>query len=140
MFTGLVDHMGQIVNVTQSDAALTLTIQSHFTHVGLGESIAIDGVCLSVTDIKDNLFCVDVSPETLACTVAAHWCSGRSVNCERALAVGDRLGGHFVTGHIDSTIKCVLIEKLTDYHRLVFGGVLDTHLPLLQVKLSVTIN
>ena len=140
MFTGLVDHTGIIKSIANDDQGCTLTLQTEFTSLVMGESIAINGICLTVVAIKENQFSVVISPETLACTHAADFNEGVLVNCERALAVGDRLGGHFVTGHIDGLVQCSSIEPVEDCFRLVFTGVQAQHQALLQDKGSVAIN
>lgn len=104
MFTGLVEDMGAIVRVDRrSDAAiLTIAPKSMSTQeLELGESVAIDGVCLTVTGTTSNTFTVLAGNETLGCTTAGQLRISSQVNIERALRVGDRLGGHMVSGHID---------------------------------------
>lgn len=140
MFTGLVDHTGKIKSTATSEAGCTLTLQTDFTDLVLGESIAINGICLTVVAMQENQFSVVISPETLACTHAADFSEGMLVNCERALAVGDRLGGHFVTGHVDGLVECLSIEPIEDCYQLVFTGVQTQHQALLQAKGSVAIN
>lgn len=104
MFTGIIDHCGKIVAVTRTGDRTTLSIQNNFTDLQLGESIAVDGVCLTVTQAKNNIFSCDLSAETLKVTVAGHYAVGDFINLERALKLTDRIGGHFVTGHVDQTV------------------------------------
>ncbi len=105
MFTGIIEEVGIIKNITTVDKTLNITITAknilHDTKIG--NSIAINGVCLTVTEIIDDSFNVDVMPETFNSTSLKDLVNGSSVNLERSLAIGDRLGGHFVTGHIDGT-------------------------------------
>lgn len=104
MFTGLVQAKGNLVRRTQNgdDARLVLRGELPGGPLVLGESIAIDGVCLTVDKIVDaTTFEVDASSETLAKTTLGSLTAGVAINLERALAVGDRLGGHLVSGHVD---------------------------------------
>lgn len=103
MFTGLIQGKGTILRIDRRGVDARVTIQSSFDMGGLilGESIAVDGVCLTVTHFQGSVFTVDVSAETLMCTTLNHRQPGTRVNLERALRMGDRLGGHLVTGHID---------------------------------------
>lgn len=103
MFTGLVADVGTVRAVTKSAQGATLTIQTHFdtSDLVLGESIAVDGACLTVTHILEDAFLVDASLETLDKSTIGMRRVGDRVHLERALAVGDRLGGHFVLGHVD---------------------------------------
>ena len=98
MFTGLVETTGEVAKVERSDKAFRLAIESPFdmAQIEHGESIAVDGVCLTVVERGAERFCVDVVPETLRCTALADVRPGRRVNLERSLSLGDRLGGHLV--------------------------------------------
>lgn len=100
VFTGLV----QAVGLVEARVEGRLTIQCDFApELAQGESICVSGVCLTVTRVDGQTFDVDVSPTTENLTNAGRWQPGARVNLERALAVGDRLGGHIVTGHVDGT-------------------------------------
>ncbi|MFA4837644.1 MAG: riboflavin synthase [Dehalococcoidia bacterium] len=101
MFTGIVEETGQVKSAGQGK--LVISAQKILTNTRLGDSIAVNGVCLTVTHIGNGTFSIDVMPETLRRTNLGNLRSGDIVNLERALAVGDRLGGHFVQGHIDGT-------------------------------------
>jgi len=102
MFTGIVTDIGTIVSAEQrGDLRLRIRCGYDMSGVELGASIACSGVCLTVVDKGEDWFAVDVSAETLSRTAAAHWSEGARLNLERPLRVGDELGGHFVTGHID---------------------------------------
>lgn len=91
--------------------ALCLRVQPLWSDLTLGESIAVDGVCLTVTQFHDNLFWVDVSPETLQRTVLGRRATRGSVNLERALRLQDRLGGHLVLGHVDGVGRISAIQN-----------------------------
>jgi len=102
MFTGLVTDIGTIVSAEQrGDLRLRIRCGYDMAGVELGASIACSGACLTVVDKGEDWFAVDVSTETLSRTAAAHWREGARLNLERPLRVGDELGGHFVTGHVD---------------------------------------
>jgi riboflavin synthase len=103
MFTGLVEGSGQIAKITRVADGLRLTVQAPFdlAEVRLGDSIAVSGPCLTVVELAPPAFTVEVSAETLDRTNLAWKRVGDRVNLERALRLGDRLGGHLVTGHID---------------------------------------
>ncbi len=103
MFTGLVADIGNVLRRKSTGQGVTLSIETGFdtADIELGESIAIDGACLTVTAIGDNHFDVDASPETLSRTTLGDRRPGHGVHLERALRLGDRLGGHLVLGHVD---------------------------------------
>jgi len=104
MFTGLIQQIGTVERV-QSGAMTDLWVQSTFDALELGESIACDGCCLTVVEARGGNFKLQASPETLRRTTLGEWKAGTKVNLERALRVGDRLGGHWVQGHVDSTAQ-----------------------------------
>lgn len=93
--------MGTVLRADQTAAGRELALSAPWTDVALGESIAVDGVCLTVTAVRDGGFVVAAVETTVACTTIGAWREGRRVNLERALRLGDRLGGHIVQGHVD---------------------------------------
>lgn len=103
MFTGLVEELGKVRNINQGAQSARLTIEAKeiLTDVKLGDSIAVNGVCLTVTSFSGGEFTVDVMAETLKRSNIGKLKPGAPVNLERALRMGDRLGGHLVSGHID---------------------------------------
>ncbi|NVB81037.1 MAG: riboflavin synthase [Kofleriaceae bacterium] len=106
MFTGLVEDMGTVARADRRSDALILSIKPARIPVGelvIGESVCHDGACLTVTDIGRDAFTVLAGAETLARTTLGNLRVGKRVNLERSMKVGDRLGGHWVTGHIDGT-------------------------------------
>ena len=111
MFTGLIEEQGRILERTPAgdgervrvEARLVLTDASH------GDSIAVSGVCLTLVDQDETSFTADVMAETLRHSAAGNWEIGKSVNLERAAAVGDRLGGHIVQGHVDGVARIMSI-------------------------------
>ncbi|MBU2707449.1 riboflavin synthase [Zooshikella marina] len=104
MFTGIVQAVGQILKVQPHNHDVSLHIEAgsfDMSAVALGDSIATNGVCLTVTKITDKGFWADVSKETLDCTTVAFWQVGKKVNLEQALMPTSHLGGHIVSGHVD---------------------------------------
>ncbi len=104
MFTGLIEAVGRVAEVRPAAGGrvLAITCERPLAHLALGESIAVDGVCLTVTEHRqDRRFHVDVSAESMARSTLGSLRVGQRVNLERALALGDRLGGHLVSGHVD---------------------------------------
>jgi len=104
MFTGLVEGVGEIVGLTPLAEGLKVTVKTPFpaAELSLGESVAVAGACLTVVAIAPPVASFEVSPETLACTTFPLKKVGDRVNLERSLRLGDRLGGHLVTGHVDA--------------------------------------
>jgi riboflavin synthase len=106
VFTGLVEDVGTIVRADRRSDALVLGVRPGklaVSELALGESVCHDGTCLTVTEVGRDAFSVLAGAETLARTTLGNLRIGKRVNLERALRVGDRLGGHWVTGHIDGT-------------------------------------
>jgi len=113
MFTGVITDLGRVRAIVPG-ATTRLTVETAYDTgtVAIGASIACGGPCLSVVDKGPGWFAVDVSAETLSCTTLGDWRVGRPVNLERALKVGDELGGHFVSGHVDGV--ATVIERRPD--------------------------
>jgi riboflavin synthase len=105
MFTGIIEEIGSIANIQRTGESFVLTIEAKriLEDVHLGDSIAVNGVCLTVTSFSGKHFTVDVMPETVKATSLHKIKRGSKVNLERAMAAGGRFGGHFVSGHIDGT-------------------------------------
>lgn len=109
MFTGIIEHLASVKNLSlkAGGGELFLNFSGFYNDLTLGESIAINGTCLTIREISGKVVSFDVSGETLKKTTLGKFRSSENVNIERALRVGDRLGGHFVTGHVDGigTVK-----------------------------------
>lgn len=118
MFTGIIDHCGTIVRIESISKGLRLWIKTLFTDFELGESIAINGICLTVTEFHEGIFCCDLSPETLKVTTANSFYIDQMVNLERALLPTSRMGGHFVMGHVDQVATVESIQQLDDFVEL----------------------
>lgn len=140
MFSGIIDHCGIILELKPSENALTALIQTDFSGLELGESIAVDGICLTVNIVTDNGFYCDISPETLSLTTAKNFKLDRKLNLERALRIGDRIGGHFVTGHVDQVATLIGRDEQKEFVSLKFAGVDSSMMPLLIKKGSITVN
>ena len=113
MFTGIVEEKGKIKSIQQGSKSIRLTIGADIVLKGLkiGESVAVSGVCLTVTDIYSDSFASDVMPETLRKTAFSNLKIGDIVNLERAMRADGRFGGHMVAGHIDGTGTIVDIKR-----------------------------
>ena len=124
MFTGIVTSVGSIQSIDDVPAGKRLAVRATWDapDYALGESIAIDGACMTVVASDGADFSVEVSPESLARTTLGARRPGDPVNLERALAVGDRMGGHYVTGHIDVTGELVAIEPAGDCLKMTFSA------------------
>ncbi|UOE92439.1 riboflavin synthase [Alkalihalobacillus sp. LMS39] len=103
MFTGIIEEKGKIGAIQQKNEAIVMTIEANviLEDVHLGDSIAVNGVCLTVTSFTTKSFTVDLMPETVRNTSLKLLSRGSNVNLERAMAAGGRFGGHFVSGHVD---------------------------------------
>lgn len=113
MFTGLIEEVGQIKDIKKGEKSSKITVEANkvLQDVKLGDSISTNGVCLTVVEFSNNSFTVDVMPETILRSNLKYLSKGKKVNLERALRLGDRLGGHIVSGHIDGTGNIVDIKK-----------------------------
>jgi len=119
MFTGIITDVGRIEAVeARGDLRVRIGCGYDMATVDLGASIACSGVCLTVVDKGENWFAVDVSEETKRRTAPMLWQEGKQLNLERALKVGDELGGHIVTGHVDDVVEVVEVEPVGDSRQL----------------------
>lgn len=114
MFTGLVDATGVIERVTQSDAGREFRIRCAYEGLVDGESIAVNGVCLTVRDRGTGWFDCAAVITTLGRTTLGDWEAGRQVNLERAMRLGDRMGGHMVLGHVDGVARVERVQQEDD--------------------------
>src|ERR1700760_1544398 len=101
MFTGLIEDLGEVAAVTRVPQGMRLSVRTKLTGLTHGASIAIDGACMTAIDLPAGSFAADVSQESLDRTTLGSLKPGDQVNLERPLALGDRLGGHLVLGHVD---------------------------------------
>lgn len=148
MFTGLIEDVGTLkeIRMTSDHAAVTVSTSLPMAELNLGESISVNGVCLTVTSFGDGVFTADVSPETMRRTSLGHLSRGAAVNLERALRLSDRLGGHLVTGHVDGLGK--IVERRQEGNAWVFRFQVDTALASVLIEkgsvaidgISLTVN
>lgn len=122
MFTGIITDLGKVARVERKgdDARFEFATAYDMASVAIGASIACNGVCLTVIAKGDHMFAVDASAETLSKTTLGTWTAGTAVNFERALAVGDELGGHIVSGHVDGVATVVAVEPAGESVRYTF--------------------
>jgi len=119
MFTGIITDVGRIEAIeTRGDLRVKVACGYNMAGVDLGASIACSGVCLTVVDKGDGWFAVDISAETQSRTAPGLWAEGGMLNLERALKLGDELGGHIVTGHVDGVGEVAAVDAVGDSHRL----------------------
>jgi len=119
MFTGLVEAVGEVVDRQDTSGGARLAIQSSLSAaLGLGDSVAVNGVCLTATSIEGDVFRADVGPETLRVTSLGRFVKGTHVNLERPLRADGRFGGHFVQGHVDGIGHIEELRAEADFHWL----------------------
>ena len=114
MFTGLIDDVGTVTRVGATDAGRELRVECRYDDLAEGESIAVNGACLTVRECGPRWFTAAAVTTTLGRTTLGGWRVGRRVNLERALRVGDRLGGHFVQGHVDGVATVNSVRQQGD--------------------------
>jgi riboflavin synthase len=140
MFTGIVTDLGRVRSVThRGEVRLAIDTAYDTDTIALGASLACSGACLTVVDKGAGWFAVEVSAETLSKTTIADWQAGTPVNLERALALGDELGGHLVSGHVDGT--CEIVSRRAAGESLVFALALPGWLaPFVAAKGSIALD
>ncbi len=121
MFTGIITDIGELISLDkQGDWQLRIKTHWNTKDIDIGASIACSGICLTVLDRKGDYFDVSASMETVSITTLQTWQLGKKINFERALRVGDELGGHIVSGHVDGIITLSEIKPDNDSYRLKF--------------------
>ena len=144
MFTGIVTALGRIRETRQqSDLRVVIACPLDPATIAIGASIACSGVCLTVVErggtAGDAWFAVDVSGETIACTVPGQWTTARTLNLEPALRLGDELGGHIVTGHVDAVGRIVAATQVGGSWQLIVAAPAAIA-PFIDTKGSVTVD
>lgn len=137
MFTGIIEELGKVSEI-KSDK-ITIECIKVLENTKIGDSIAVNGACLTVTNILKNGFSADVSPETFRVTALNNLKIGNSVNLERAMKADGRFGGHIVSGHIDGCAKLIMVIKNKDFYDFQFELDIETIKYAIK-KGSVTIN
>lgn len=140
MFTGLVERQSRVLSHEVGDKASRLVIQSPFDDVQTGESIAINGVCLTRLPEEALGLAFDVSPETHRLTTLGELRSGDYVNIERAMLATARFGGHYVSGHVDTTACVHAVRVIDAYHEVTIGTFASSEKLYLLPKGSITLN
>lgn len=109
MFTGIVTDLGEVVSITAGDGGTRFEIRTAYetSGIAIGSSIACNGCCLTAVELGEDYFTVDVSRESLDRTTLGQWTEGQRINLERSLTVGNELGGHLVSGHVDCVAEVV---------------------------------
>lgn len=141
MFTGIVEELGEVVSVADLPDAARVTIAGPLvtSDAKHGDSIAVNGVCLTVVDVVDGAFTADVMRETLVRSGLAKIAGGDRVNLERAAALGQRMGGHIVQGHVDGT-GTVLAREKAEHWEVVHIGLPPTLARYVVEKGSITVD
>jgi len=119
MFTGIITDVGTVISLDKK-GDLTAQIETSYNtdSIDIGASIAHNGICLTVVEKTDNSYFVDISDETINCTNVNTWQVGTRLNLERSLKIGDEIGGHLVSGHVDGLAEIVNIEEKGDSHEI----------------------
>lgn len=117
MFTGIIEDIGTIKNITDSK----ISIETRLTDISIGDSVAVNGVCLTAISFDKNIFTADYSPQTDKISNLSSSKQGEKVNLERALQLSSRLGGHIVSGHVDGKGKIEKIENVQRFFKVVLS-------------------
>ena len=140
MFTGIITDIGRVRALEQKgDTRIEIITQFDTDSIAIGSSICCSGACMTVIERHDNWFAIEASTETLSRTILGFWKINTPVNLERSLKVGDEMGGHVVSGHVDGTAKVIDIFEEGDSLRVKFKTN-DTYNKFIAPKGSVTIN
>lgn len=140
MFTGIITDIGTIERAEQrGDLRLVIACDYDMDDVAIGASIACSGVCLTVVEKADGWFAVDASAETMSRTAQGMWIEGGKLNLERALKVGDELGGHIVTGHVDGVGQIISSEHIGDSWKVTVEAP-EILAPYVAAKGSITVD
>ena len=141
MFTGIVEALGKITKIVNGADSAQLTIESpgFFSDIKLGDSISVNGCCLTAVTNTADAFTVDVMKQTLAITNIGKLAEGDVVNLEKAMLVTDRLGGHIVQGHVDALAQVAAINEGADWYEIIVS-VPTNYLKYIQPQGSITLN
>ena len=142
MFSGIVEEVGSVESITPAGGTMRLTIAAPLVaaDTGTADSVCVNGVCLTVVGKEGDRLSFDAVPETLARSSLGALRAGSRVNLERSLAVGDRIGGHFVQGHVDATAAILAIEQVGDEAYEIAFETDEALTPLLVEKGSISLD
>ena len=140
MFTGIIEKKGKVLANIKQKSGSRLIISNLFDDLNEGESIAINGVCLTLLKDNNSQLAFDVSPETLNITTLGELSLEDYVNIERAMSASSRFGGHYVSGHVDTKAKVQNINIIDDYLEITIGEFLNLAKNYLLPKGSITLN
>lgn len=140
MFTGIIEQRGRVVANIKKGIANRLMVEAPFSSLKAGESIAVNGVCLTLLPDFDASLMFDISPETLAKTNLGLLIPGQEVNLERAMCASQRFGGHYVSGHVDTTSFVKEVKPTGDYLEVILGPFSHCELNYLLPKGSITLD
>jgi len=140
VFTGLVQQKGSVLFNHSVESGNRLAIKAEFPNLVSGESIAVNGVCLTWLPTSDHSLSFDVSPETLNITSLGDLKQGDWVNLERSMLAGDRFGGHYVTGHVDGMATIERLNPNNTFMEVTLGGFAQSDIKYLIPKGSITID
>ncbi|KTD11597.1 riboflavin synthase alpha chain [Legionella gratiana] len=140
MFTGIIERKGTVISNWSREGANRLVISSAFEQLQVGESIAVNGVCLTLLPSDGFDLCFDVSPETLNRTTLGRLRSGDEVNLERAMLASTRFGGHYVSGHVDAIAQIHFIKQMNEFVEIELSGFDANAMLYLIPKGSITVE
>lgn len=121
MFSGIIENQGRVLSLTPATAGFRLTLESPYKDLQVGESVCVDGVCLTVVSPNEASFSADISPETIQKSMLSKYSIGQRVNLERALTLSTRVSGHIVMGHVDGVGKILRRIETGEYLKLVLA-------------------
>ena len=140
MFTGIITDIGTVTSIEQrGDLRMVISCTYDMESVAIGASIACSGVCLTVVDKGEGWFAIDASAETVSRTASGLWQAGARLNLERALKVGDELGGHIVTGHVDGVGHIIASDPVGDSWKVIVSAPAALA-PYIAAKGSITVD
>ncbi len=140
MFTGIIEELGILKDISKTDSNLTLTVQSALSaELKIDQSLSHNGVCLTITSIIQNTYKVTAIAETIKKTTIGHWKLNELLNLERCLTFNGRLDGHMVQGHVDTVGKCIKVTNLSGSWQYVIE-IPEKFAPLIIEKGSISLN
>ena len=140
MFTGIIEKKGEVLSNLNHHGANRLIISADFDQIQAGESIAVNGVCLTIIPTTTNQLNFDVSPESLQCTTLGNLAPGDAVNLERAMLASTRFGGHYVSGHVDAIAQIKDIKVFNEFVEVELHGFDAKAMLYLIPKGSITVE